>query len=270
MVIHLIFLVYTCQKSQPKRCNFFLWDDEAKPREAAAVLNNSRSELITPSKDRSRTVSPDTITPYTPSKAPASTQTTSTQGEVFDWPNSDDDELFKVADRASMAPPETPRKAIKMDISASPSKRRHDEMESGLATPASDDVFTTPATGLHGKNLFSAGLISPAETPTPSRFKEIALGGDSELATEVLAALSSMAIDAETRDAIKTVCNKHALRTQGIAKGRDVSRLAIKSKDVKIAELQARIAALEAERETNRAVIRHLRRDMEMARNNPK
>lgn len=263
-------LVYTCQKPQPRRCNFFLWDDEAKPREAAAVLKNSRSEPITPSKDRSRTGSPDIITRYTPSKAPASTQTTSTLEEVFDWPNSDDDELFRVTDRASMAPPETPRKAIKTDMVASPSKRRHDEMESGLATPASDDVFTTPATGLHDKNLFSAGLISPAETPTHGRFKEIPLGGDSELATEVLAALSSIAVDAETRDAVKTVCNKNALRTQGIAKGRDISRLAIKAKDGKIAALQARIAALEAERETNRAVIRHLRRDIEMSRSQPK
>lgn len=260
-------LVYTCQKSQPKRCNFFLWDDEAKPREAAAVLNNSRSEPITPSKNRSGTVSPDIITPYTPSKAPASTQTTSTQGEVFDWPNSDDDELFKVADRASMAPPETPRKAIKTDMFASPSKRRHGDMESGLTTPSSDDVFTTPATGLHGNNLFSAGLITPAETPTTSRFNEIPLDRDSDLATEILATLSSIAVDGETRDAVKTVCNRYALRTQGIAKGRDISRLAIKAKDGKIAELQARIAALEAERETNRAVIRHLRRDTEMSRN---
>jgi hypothetical protein len=36
---------YTCQlKERNKRCGFFLWDAEAKPREAAAVLGNSRSE----------------------------------------------------------------------------------------------------------------------------------------------------------------------------------------------------------------------------------
>ena len=169
-----------------------------------------------------------------------------------------------------MAAPATPRKQLKTDIFASPGKRRHDEIESGLATPASDDVFTTPFTGLQGKSLFSAGLISPVETPTFNRFKDIPLCGDSELTTEVLAALSSVAVNNETRGAVKMVCNKHALRTQGIAKGRDISRLAIKTKDEKIAELQARIAALEAERETNRAVIRHLRRDMEMARNRPK
>lgn len=262
--------VYTCQKPHPRRCNFFLWDDEAKPREAAAVLNNSRSEPITPSKERPMPVSPEIINAYTPSKARESTQTTSTQGEVFDWPNSDDEELSKVADRTSMAPPETPRKAIKTAMFATPSERRHDEMESGLATPTSEDVFTTPSTGLHGKNLFTARLISPVETPTPNRVKDISIGGDSELAAEVLAALSSMALDTDTRDAVQMICNKHALRTQGIAKGRDISRLVIKTKDGEIAELQARIAALEAERETNRGVIRHLRRDMEMARNKSK
>ncbi|KAF1825914.1 uncharacterized protein K489DRAFT_406721 [Dissoconium aciculare CBS 342.82] len=35
---------YTCQLDADKRCGFFLWDEEAKPREAAAVLGNSRSE----------------------------------------------------------------------------------------------------------------------------------------------------------------------------------------------------------------------------------
>lgn len=35
---------YTCQLDADKRCGFFLWHEEAKPREAAAVLGNSRSE----------------------------------------------------------------------------------------------------------------------------------------------------------------------------------------------------------------------------------
>ncbi|MBA7494303.1 hypothetical protein ES702_04878 [subsurface metagenome] len=35
---------YTCQKSQQKRCPFFLWSDDAKIREEAAILNNSKNE----------------------------------------------------------------------------------------------------------------------------------------------------------------------------------------------------------------------------------
>lgn len=37
-------IVYTCQKPQPTRCGFFLWDDEAKSRTTTVVLSNSRSE----------------------------------------------------------------------------------------------------------------------------------------------------------------------------------------------------------------------------------
>ncbi|KAI9874097.1 MAG: hypothetical protein M1830_009292 [Pleopsidium flavum] len=289
-------------KPQLKRCDFFLWDDEAKPREAAAVLHNSRSEPRstpqTPSRlsgaryrpstpeDRSRTASPDPVTPYTPSKThTANIRKTNTghaeEDESYDWPASDEDELSKAADHAStttMPPPETPRKAARTDIFTTPGKRRHEEMENGAGgwpTPSPEDAFTTPSTGLRGMDLFStgsaAGLLSPAETPTPQRFKDAIINGSGEkfeLVKDVIQTLqeSFVHMDETAREAIKTVLTKHALKAQGIAKGRDISRLAIKSKDAKITELQGRIADLEAERETNRAVIRHLRRDMEAAR----
>ena len=35
---------HTCQQAEPNRCGFFLWDDDAKPREEAAVLTGSRTE----------------------------------------------------------------------------------------------------------------------------------------------------------------------------------------------------------------------------------
>merc|ERR1711915_155335 len=35
---------YTCQQQQEKRCDFFLWDEDAKPREEAAVLSGKRTE----------------------------------------------------------------------------------------------------------------------------------------------------------------------------------------------------------------------------------
>ena len=69
-------------------------------------------------------------------------------------------------------------------------------------------------------------------------------------------------LDMEAITVIKAICNRQMLKMQGIAKGRDISRQVIKTKEAKIAELQGKIAGLEAERETNRAVIRHLRRDM--------
>ncbi|KAK4692080.1 hypothetical protein P7C71_g5054, partial [Lecanoromycetidae sp. Uapishka_2] len=305
-------IVHTCQKAQPKRCDFFLWDDEAKGREAAAVLNNSRSEPLpspqTPSKaspyglvtpqtsSRYRLDSPEIATPYTPSKTPRSaplytnvdngTQAATTQGsdseeEFYDWPASDDDELSKVADQASsghsMPPPETPRKAVKTDTLATPGKRRYDEMasedvvmgKSAWPTPSTgargEDVFTTPAAGTPGNGLFANGAGPvPAETPTPIRYKDIPPTQESELASEVLSALQShhITLPPEVREVMKTICNKHVLYTKGIMKGRDVSREMVKTKDEKLAELQGEIESLKAERETNRAVIRHLRRDM--------
>ncbi len=309
-------IVYTCQKAQPKRCDFFLWDDDAKTREAAAVLNNSHSEPIhspqTPSKPspyglvtpqtstRFRDGSPDLVTPYTPSKAPHrtpsssargdGTQATTTQGsdseeEFYDWPTSDDDVLSKFADQASseyaMPPPETPRKAVKADSLSTPGKRRYDEMaaDNGDALKVAlrknateregDDVFTTPAAATHGKGLFASGTLpSPAETPTPIRYKDFSPSKESELASEMLSALEdhSASITPEAQETLKktlkSICNKHVLYTRGIMKGRDVSRAMVKSKDGRMTELQGEIADLKAELETNRAVIRHLRRDM--------
>ena len=242
-------------------------------------MNNSRSEPRTPErKDSTRLPSPEAVTPHTPSNAtrkPASVPTSSsdntqsTEEAFYEWANSDDDmELVKVADQSSMPPPETPRKSVKTDALSTPGKRRWDEMTWSTPTSDKDDVFTTPSTGLNCRGLFSAsGLPSPADTPTPQRFKDMR-PESSELATEVLDGLRGLHIDlsVEAVAFLKGICHKQTLKTQGIAKGRDISRMAIKAKDLRIAELQIKIAALEAERETNRAVIRHLRRDMELSR----
>ncbi len=301
---------YTCQLPQPKRCDFFLWADEAQSREAAAVLNNSRSEPVsapqTPSKGfidgvstpqtpkslgRLRQSSLDITAPYTPSKPPsaprfsvpsgikAPTQTAAAE-ESYDWPLSDDEELSKVADELSsnaMPPPETPRKAIKIDLLSTPGKRKRDELESESAaawpTPtsgANTDIFTTPSTNARANTLFppSAGLPSPAETPSPRRFKDALAGNsqDSDLATEMLQALQTASISPDILATVKAICNKHALFTHGVIKGRDISRSLIASKNERITELQGEIEGLRAERETNRAVIRHLRREAEEGR----
>ena len=248
---------------------------------------------VTPqTSSRLRDGGPEPITPGTPSKpsnsTPSSsargmgTQGTTTQGsdsgeeEFYDWPASDEDELSKFADLASngrpMPPPETPRKAIKADMLSTPGKRRYDEMaaadgDAPNPSPQTEggDIFTTPTTGTHGKGLFaSAALPSPAETPTPIRYKDIPPTQESELASEVLTALQShnASISSEIRETVRNICNKHVLYTRGMIKGRDVSRAIAKSKDRQLIELQAEIEGLKAERETNRAVIRHLRRDM--------
>ncbi|KAI4242548.1 MAG: hypothetical protein LQ352_007207 [Teloschistes flavicans] len=307
-------------QAQPKRCKFFLWDDEAKPREAAAVLNNSRTEPgqnpQTPTKPSNTTSSYGLQTPHTdygqgrqgpatslqttPSKPsrPSSarqhvtdTQSTSatlttSDEDFYDWPASDDEEVLKEVDEASptraMPPPETPRKALKTDSFVTPAKRRFSDFNNGSedAWPTSsnagdDDVFVTPSTSFKTNGLLTSGMVTPStvDTPTPRRFKDpFQSGQDSELTSEVLRTLRKHGVVAslESRAELKAICDKHTLSARGVMRGRDISRAMVNTKNEKISELQETIAALQAERETSRAMIRHLRRDMELSKNQAK
>ncbi|KAI4139792.1 MAG: hypothetical protein L6R39_006114 [Caloplaca ligustica] len=252
--------------------------------------------LQTPSTDNKNTLksrrSIEPTTPYTPTKpARAPTNADGTQNssttlatsdeEFYDWPASDDEDVLKAADQAasmaSMVPPETPSKVPRTDTLISPGKRRFSEMErEGVnscptSLDADGDVFVTPNTGLKRSGLSTPrhAPTSLANTPNPRRFKDILHSGqDSELTSEVLRVLqdSKIAINSDVKAELKTICDRHALSTRGIMKGRDISRAMVNTKNEKISELQEAIAALEAERESNRAVIRHLRRDMEIAK----
>ncbi|KAL8916324.1 MAG: hypothetical protein Q9208_008591 [Pyrenodesmia sp. 3 TL-2023] len=306
------FTVYTCQQAQPKRCDFFLWEDDAKHREAAAVLSNSRTEpLSTPRTPRKPAMtsyglqtphtgtskghrSPEPFTPYTPAKSSGaagksndtqdtSTTLTASDEEFYDWPASDEEDVLKAADQASsksnMRPPETPSKAARTELLTTPGKRRFSQIENGRTsmnawpTPSDTDgdVFTTPSTNLKVNGILAPWqtISSPSDTPTPRRFTDMLQAGhDSELTSEVLRVLqdSKMPINSDVKAEIKIICDRHALSTRGILKGRDISRAMVNAKNAKISELQENIVALQAERETNRAVIRHLRRDMELAK----
>ena len=241
-------VVYTCQKPQPKRCKFFMWDDDAKNREKTAVLNNSRSEPaahppVTPKKRATGRTSPNTPSRY----SNTSSDRTLDHEESFDWPSSEEDVFAEAA--STLLPPETPRKAAKTVEFASPGKRNLTEMEA-------DDVFTTPSTSDRRRG----GLLSPEDTPAIVRKQEV--GSSKDLVTEVLEALATTNLSSDVREKVVEVLNRHELRFQGIGRGRDISRVAIKAKDKQIAELQARISGLEAERDTSKLVIAHLKHDI--------
>lgn len=93
---------------------------------------------------------------------------------------------------------------------------------------------------------------------------------NSTLAVDALKILAPVPLTSAVESELVILLNTHALRAQGIAKGRDITRLAIQAKDKKIAELQARIAGLEAERETSRTVIAHLKQDIGAKASSPK
>lgn len=238
-------------------------------------------------EDRSPTQSPAPV-PFPSLSGSTSKTLTSTAGGTkrtlgdtgFDFDDNDDEpfpwaltgqeeaELVQVADRFSHAP-ETPRKAVKTDAYATPAttteKRRlpwldYSNETHTSKTPSKTTGLPTPSTKTPGAKITVA--TTPDTTPTPSRFKDaLAESAPAALTDEVFSTLKAAKITLQSDAAarLKAVLTRHDLRTQGIAKGRDISRLAIKAKDAKIVELQARISALEAERELDRARIKGLR-----------
>ena len=94
---------------------------------------------------------------------------------------------------------------------------------------------------------------APTTPSTPSQFSSLPnKEGNYPITTTILSVLSSYnsAIPLSAHQAVKDTLNSYALRVSGIEKGRDITRLALKKKDEKIAELERRIQDLEAERES--------------------
>ena len=154
---------YTCQNQAEKRCDFFLWDEDAKLREEGAVLNNSRSQPQhrqvsnaqsgwdagrtrmgifanidpTAASSTSKVIADDDATTDEGSPPPAySSQQTGNKrkaeaadlnddddydDELLPWPltGQEEQELVVAADKI-VPPPETPRKAVKTGIYATP------------------------------------------------------------------------------------------------------------------------------------------------------
>ncbi|KAG4414372.1 hypothetical protein IFR04_012509 [Cadophora malorum] len=271
---------YTCQQPKESGCGLFLWKDDAVGREMTAVMANSRSEPNAPGASKASGAHTHT----------GNKSTEEDDDEFGNWSLSPDEErklAQSIARAESGSPsPETPRKSIKIDQFSTPgSKRKFDETV--LPTPSTrgrtltgydagrgdEDVFTTPATNSKetwdGRQPF--GLRSPTGTPTPTRYRESTVASDInsqtsqnsyDLTDEVLELLKDQHIDDDTTANLKQLLSRHAMKISGIAKGRDITRVALKAKETKIAELQQKISALEAQREMDRTVIKHFKSDM--------
>lgn len=312
---------YTCQNSEGKRCGFFLWDDDAKPREEAAVLSGHRNEpknipAISPisgpagrplghsparqpvtSQTSTQSQEPPPYSLQHPQVSQASSSATYghasfdsikkkrplhetgfefdvDDGDSFPWDltGREADELERYASLA----PETPRKATKTTAYATPattstirqlpwldytSGNSSSKVGRGLETPSK----STGQTGLPTPSLTKpfAKLKDTTATPTPSPFRDAISESPSSysLVDETFDLLrnSSVSLTPDVSTRLRVLLNKHELKAQGISKGRDMVRLALKAKDAKLVELTARVAALEAERELDRARIRALR-----------
>jgi len=212
---------------------------------------------------------------------------------LLPWPltGQEEQDLIDAADSVA-PPPETPRKAIKTGVYATPATT----VEKTRTLPwlqesnnASDSPATPSALLRHQTNHLDSPSKQATKTlppipehtypPTPTlqastrntqpdissaqgRYKDAfsnPADSASSLVTEALAALSGTAVSEDVLTTLRAILSKHDLKSQGVVKGRDISRLALKAKEAKIAELQARVASLEAERELDRGVIRSLR-----------
>lgn len=212
--------------------------------------------------------------------------------ELLPWPltGQEEQDLIDAADSVVPAP-ETPRKAVKTGVYATPAttveKKRtlpwlQEQLdESGM--PGTPSIFASHQNDhLDSPSKQSIKTLPPIPEqpypPTPTlqantssvysrssnqgRYKDALANppdGTSSLTNEVLAALSDTRVPDDVLTTLRGILSKHDLKFQGVVKGRDISRLALKAKEAKIVELHAKVASLEAERELDRGVIKSLR-----------
>ncbi|KAF7186840.1 hypothetical protein HII31_11800 [Pseudocercospora fuligena] len=302
---------YTCQQpsESAQRCDFFLWNEDAKLRESAAVLNNSRSEPRDPEVQegwtagrdaqgkmvnfREASPTPTAIPSYPPlPNANVGLKRNALEAQLgdgddddeFDLNGQEEEEMFKAADSISSF--ETPHKAQKTGVYATPATSDAKKSSRKLpwlkdqqmpATPVSGkktvvDFFNTSPSKVVPSSAQAVDPQTPAvpsalptipESPSPtSRFKNALhnpADSQSSLTNEVLQELSTVRVPPEKLEILRSILSKHDLRTQGVTKGRDISRLALKAKEAKIVELEARIASLHAEKEVDRSIIERMR-----------
>jgi hypothetical protein len=246
--------------------------------------NSTRTEPshTAPKTSSKRAVSPPP--PYTtgvatgePSRKRGRTSTIDSDDEYGLGANGDtfNDVLNRV-----VAQVETPRKAARTSEMTTPSTRRVLPWNMDRTTASNEHDLQTPQTGRTaradpvissrlGNSLLTPARstdavqqtatpsFSPFETPTPNRFKDV--GGD-DLVHDILTLLqdANVRLSSTAEADLKTTLSRHTKASEGLRRGRDVTRATIKARDAKIAELSYRVTTLEAELEAERAMIKHL------------
>jgi hypothetical protein len=271
------------QKDDPKRCKFFLWDSDAKPREQSALQNNSRTEPRPSRTNETPTRPQRAASPPPPYTTEAASAVRKRNRALVD--EDEDDFGFDQGDAAfgheldrAMVAAETPRKAAKTESHTTPRRRLPWDTErsgaaSGMPTPQTEPrtkepfqtrfaqpggSFLTPSRFHdedHRQTMTPAS--SPFDTPTPSRFKDVK---PDDIVQDVFGLLheEGITLGTKTESNLKRLLEKHARRAEGANKGREVARLQIKAKDAKITELTHMNNTLQAEVEAAKATMEHM------------
>jgi GAF domain-containing protein len=206
----------------------------------------------------------------TPTKIRKSS-TLSSDEEAYSWDESLDNEVGNLLGGGSSSttrprqPIFAPNKIPRTATNTSPSKRKLDDVfdDDDKPPPYSESATTTQSSSTTAP--FSSVEVSA--TPTPRRYNDIlsaqesASHQSSDLASNILSILDrhDVVVPITARDEVVASLDQHHLKTQGIIRGRDISRMALKKKDEEIQALKARIERLETEREMDKIVISCLR-----------
>lgn len=268
------------------KCGFFLWESDAEARAKLVILASSRSErdnqtqtpskpsrykngLPTPTTDRKTSDAAErSFQTQTPSKSAKATMMAedSPDTESFDWDDDLDDEVGLFFDRARQPDfgLDRPRKAPRTPTRTSPGKRKLSDFDDDGSARRDSSVLTPQTSQSHTEQIppLSAEVST---TPTPSRYTN-ALSADSqgdisEFASQALKLLEgySVVLPRRAQNDLVSLLNAHELKTKGIVRGRDISRIALKKKDEQIMRLNERIQSLESQRELDRAMVSGLK-----------
>ncbi|KAJ5459667.1 uncharacterized protein N7458_001219 [Penicillium daleae] len=288
---------YTCEQLPPKKCGFFLWADEAEPREKAVVLSNSHSELDpldsvprTPTKPTQRGPN-GLLTPQTERrnidipprgfKTPPQTAKARMMAEdsdEFGWnDNSDDNEEIAQVLASSQADqsilsqpvfyPELPSKVPRTPRTTSPGKRKRiSEFAFDQSNSSSSAIATPASTRTTQSARFPPSSAELCMTPTPVRNRD-ALSLDcrpeeSDLSKSACAILEKHGVVLPNRayDELVELLNRHDLKLRGVNRARDILRVAMKKKDDEIFHLKEKNTNLQAQNEMDRSIIDSMKR----------
>ncbi|KAK3177445.1 hypothetical protein K4F52_009777 [Lecanicillium sp. MT-2017a] len=247
---------FTCAST--RQCDFFLWQDLANIRQpgsgtpAAAAQNNAASSS-SPQQQQTRaarspsTASTQTLEPSTPSKRRRTDD--SPENDLFSDLGSDDEQqLAAMTDRSV-----SQAAGRKQDVFTSSSfpqtptnGHRSIDAASGLPTPSvARTLFpTTAEKGAATTPTTTTASSSLADTPSSSSGG----GGSVEdnTQTQVMQLLRGTTLsDDDVLGKVQALLATSERKMQGLVRGRDAVRVALRDKDVRIAELQERVTDLE-------------------------
>ncbi|KAI3534722.1 hypothetical protein CSPX01_11866 [Colletotrichum filicis] len=129
-------------------------------------------------------------------------------------------------------------------------RRKVGEDVVGEISPGNVSFSTSTSSATLGRSTAGAGTMPPSSSPPTSTPQEEQLDP-----TEEVMALLHQGQNGVDVAAVRAVLGRFAMKAKGLARGRDTVRTALKAKDEKIAELQERVANLEARARTQREQI---------------